>query len=255
MSFMKRMLSSVGIGSAKVDTVLERDSYAPGDNIVAEVRISGGKVEQNIDEIYFSVHCNYEAESEDSTVTRVAVLDKFRLGESLVVRPGEKQVIPLNFELPIDTPITVGRTKVWVQTGMDIKMAVDPGDRDYIKVTPGHLTGALYDALHDLGFELYDAECEAISHNRWGRQPFIQELEFKAVSGPFRGRLDELEVVCFPERDQVEVLLEIDRKARGLGGFISEMLDTDETKVRFTLVEQDIPNLTHYLQELIGQYS
>jgi len=255
MSFMKRMLSSVGIGNAKVDTVLDRDRYAPGDTVEAVVNITGGKVEQKIEEIYFSLHCNYEVERDDRIFTNVAVLDKFRLGEELFVGPGEKLEFPLSFELPVETPITIGKTKVWIQTGMDIKMAVDPGDRDYIQVTPDYLTGALFDAIHELGFELREAECEAISHNPYSQMPFVQEFEFQAYSGPFRGRLDELEMVCFPKHDRVEVVLEIDRKARGFSGFISDMLDTDETRVRFTLLEQDVPNLTSHLHDLIEKWT
>ncbi len=258
MSLMKRMLSSVGIGSAKVDTILEKDRYEPGETVDAVVRITGGKVEQHIEEIYFSLHCNYEAEVErhgdERTESRVAVLDKFRLGESLLIGVGETLELPLSFELPIDTPITVGRTKVWVQTGLDIKKAKDPEDRDYIHVAPGHLSGAVFDAMYDLGFELFEAECEAVQPGRYNQFPFIQEFEFRPVKGPFRGRFDEVEIVFFPDYNQVEVLMEIDRRARGFGGFISEMMDTDETRVRFTVLEEDLPNLANHLHNLINNY-
>lgn len=41
MSFFGRMLASVGIGSAKVDTVLEKVTYMPGEVVRGAVRIQG----------------------------------------------------------------------------------------------------------------------------------------------------------------------------------------------------------------------
>ena len=254
----KRMLSSIGIGSAKVDTVLASDECGPGEMIEAVVKIKGGKVEQTIDEIYFSIHCNYEEESEhngeERTVERIAVLDKFQLGESLVIGPGEEQEIPLEFELPLEAPLTVGRTKVWVQTGLDIKKAVDPGDRDYIHVIPTVAQDALLGAINELGFELVDAECEAVRQFGW-RMPFVQELEFKPHSGPFRGRLDELEIICLPREDHLEVIMEVDRRARGFSGFMAELLDRDEVKLRFQLYDDQLDGLTDQIYDMIDNYS
>ncbi len=254
MSFMKRMFSSVGIGSAKVDTILAENRFAPGDIIDAEVKITGGKVEQEIDDIYFSICATYEAEVDDDKVTRVVVLDKFKASDSFVIGPGDVVELDVSLQLPFETPLSLGKTKVWVETGLDIDNAVDPGDKDHIEVIPGQLVGALFDSLQDLGFKLVEAECEAVSAFR-GEQPFVQEFEFKPHGGPFRGKLDELEVVCFPAEDDVEVFMEIDRKARGLGSFFSEMLDADESHVKFVFDTDDIPGLTDKINGIIAEWS
>ena len=53
MSFFKKVLSSVGIGAAKVDTILLNESCEPGGELEATVMIQGGDIEQQIDSIYF----------------------------------------------------------------------------------------------------------------------------------------------------------------------------------------------------------
>jgi sporulation-control protein len=117
---------------------------------------------------------------------------------------------------------------------------------------PGDLIGPLFDALNSLGFELVKAECEAVSS---GFQPFVQEFEFKPVRGAFRSKLDELEVVCFPQADNADVIMEIDRKARGLGGFFAELTDMDETRIKFSFNSEDLPHLSEQLLEMIEQWS
>jgi len=60
-----KMLSSFGIGSAKVDTKLHKNSYIAGEELTCVVEITGGKVEQKIDEIYLSVKTKYIKERDD----------------------------------------------------------------------------------------------------------------------------------------------------------------------------------------------
>lgn len=51
-------------------------------------------------------------------------------------RKVKKKEIDFQFLLPVHTPPTIGKTKVWIQTGLDVPNAVDPKDRDYINVEP-----------------------------------------------------------------------------------------------------------------------
>ena len=59
MSLFKKVLASVGIGGAKVDTKLERDTLAPGDIGRGIVEIMGGNLEQSIESIYLSLNTTY----------------------------------------------------------------------------------------------------------------------------------------------------------------------------------------------------
>jgi sporulation-control protein len=256
MSFFNKVFASVGIGSAKVDTKLEKDTLTAGEQVRGVVEIQGGNVDQRVDEIYLSLYTTYVKESDDKKYTVSAMIDRFRVAESFTIKPNERKELPFSFQLPLDTPISLGRTKIWVQTGLDIKNAVDPTDKDYIKVVPNALISAVFQAVEDLGFRMREADCQEASYRLRKRLPFIQEFEFIPTSGPFRGKLDELELVFQPSsNDQMEVFMQVDRRARGLGGFLSESLGTDETNVRVVVSKSDIPNLRSKLQSVIERYS
>lgn len=256
MSFFNKVLASVGIGSAKVDTRLERDTVSPGEALRGTVEITGGNTEQKIDDIYLSVNTTYIKESDDKKYTVSGLIDRFRLAESFILAANERKEIPFSFTLSPDTPLSFGKTKIWVATGLDIKNAVDPTDNDFIRVVPNPLMDSVLNAVSGMGFRLREAECQQASHRLRRRLPFIQEFEFVPSSGPFRGRLDELEIVFFPlSNAETEIIMQIDRKARGLGGFLAEALEMDESHVRLTITNGDIPYMAQKLQTLISKYA
>lgn len=256
MSFFNKMLASVGIGSAKVDTKLESDTVIPGGEIRGVVEIQGGNVEQRIDDIYLTLNTTYIKETDDKKYTVPAQIDRFRITESFLLMANERKVIPFSFILPPDTPLSVGRTKVWIATGLEIKNAVDPTDKDYLRVVPNQIMDSVLQAINGLGFRLREAECEQAPHRLRRRLPFIQEFEFVPSSGPFRGRLDELEITFFPvSAYEIEILMQVDRKVRGLSSLFSEALNMDESNIRFTVNQGDIPHMQQKIQSIIQSYS
>ena len=56
MSLFNKVLASVGIGAATVDTKLERDQVDPGEELKGVVEIRGGNTEQRIDDIYLTIN-------------------------------------------------------------------------------------------------------------------------------------------------------------------------------------------------------
>ncbi|WP_309118927.1 sporulation protein [Paenibacillus sp.] len=233
MSFFNRMMASIGIGSAQVDTLLEKQRYEPGETLRGVVKVKGGNVEQQVDTIYISVMTQYVKEVDDRKVYQSAEISKMRVAEPFRLQPGEAKEIPFAFALPLSTPLTVGRTPVWLKTGLDIKSAVDPTDDDKIEVVPNAGMRAVLDGISELGFRLRNADCEYAP--RFGYGSFVQELEFVPVSGSYRGRLDELEVILSPQASSIDLFLQVDRRARGLGGLFAEAMDMDETNVRCSI--------------------
>jgi sporulation-control protein len=256
MSFFNKVFASVGIGSAAVDTKLEKDTYMPGETVNGVVEIKGGKVEQQVDEIYLTLNTTYLRESDDKKYTVTAEIERFRLTTPFVIRSNEKKDIPFTFQLPFDTPLSIGRSKIWVTTGLDIKGGVDPSDKDYLKVVPNPLMSAVFNAIDNLGFRIREADCEEAPRRLRGRLPFVQEFEFVPTSGLFRGKLDELEVVFFPSGNgSLDIMFQVDRRARGLSGLFSEAMGADETNVRLSVSNADIPNLQQKIQSVIHRYS
>jgi sporulation-control protein len=256
MSFFNKVFASVGIGSAEVDTKLEKDTYMPGETVQGVVVIKGGKIDQQIDEIYLALNTTYLRESNDRKYSVTAAIDQFRLTNHFTIHANEQKDIPFSFQLPYDTPLSIGRSKIWVTTGLDIKGAVDPSDQDYLKIVPNSLMSAVFNTIDNLGFRIREADCEEAPHRLRGRLPFVQEFEFVPTSGPFHGRLDELELFFFPAGNgSLDIMFQVDRRARGLTGLFSEALGTDETKVRLTVTNEDIPSLRQIIQNVIQKYS
>ena len=105
--------------------------------------------------------------------------------------------------------------------------------------------------LSALVFSLYEAENEAISNFQL---PFIQEFEFKAHGGEFNGRLDEVEVIFVNHEEYTQVMLEIDRKAKGIGGFFANLFARDETNVKLDISEDNIDDIEAILAEIIDDH-
>ncbi|RFU65428.1 sporulation protein [Peribacillus glennii] len=255
MSVFNKVLASIGIGNTQVDTKLSKDTFRPGDIVTGVVSIKGGSVSQKIDEIYLSLHTSYVKEHDDKKFHQIATIERVRLNEPFEISPKENKEFPFSLKLPNETPVTYGKTKVWISTGLDIKNAIDPKDEDFIRIEPNPLVQSVFSALGELGFNLRNADCEEAPYRFRNRMPFIQEFEFVPLSGAYKGKLDELEAVLFVKNnDEAEVYFEIDRKGRGLAGLFAEALEMDETKVRGFISSSDIPVMAKKLDGIISRH-
>jgi sporulation-control protein len=241
---MKRVLSSLGIGSATVDTILPRTTVHPGDSLDVTVEVEGGSTDQEIDEIYFAVVTRYATEEGYET----AAVARSRLTESFTIDADEDRTFDATIEIPSHTPLTLGRTDVWIETGLDIDWAVDPDDEDRIEVEADERLAAVFEALDRLGFTFHTAECTAAPRSlRHAGTSFVQEFEFRAAAGPFAGELDELEVVPQYTDEGLALALEIDRR----GGLLSEMADADERHTRVRVSGTDAASIADDLRTAI----
>lgn len=255
---LRKALASIGIGSAEVDTKLEKDEFVQGEEVHGVIEVKGGSVKQDIDSFYLTLQSNYIREFDDHKVNETASIERFLLSEGVTVGANDSIQIPFSFTLPIDTPTTFGRTKVWISTGADIKKAIDPSDRDYIIVHPSPLLASVIQAMHDLGFRIREVDCEAAPRRFRGRLPFVQEFEFVPYQGEFYGKLDEVEIIILSQTEyELDVIIEVDRRARfgSVTSLLAEAMDMDETHVRLSLTEDDIPNMAERLYVIINAYS
>ncbi|MFJ8260974.1 sporulation protein [Rummeliibacillus sp. NPDC094406] len=256
MSLLHKALASFGIGAAKVDTKIEQSVFTVGQIVQGEVHIHGGNVNQHIDAIFLNVYTSYIHESNDLKHIEHASITQVKVTEPFTIQASEERVIPFSFTLPIDCPVTMGKTNVWIKTSLAISNAINPKDEDYIEVQPTPLVADILDEITNLGFRLREVECEKASYKLRNHYPFVQEFEFVPTGGSFRGKLDELEIIFTAQAiDSVELLMQVDRKARGLSGLLSEALEMDESYVRFTINQHDIPNLRGTLQKLISKFA
>ena len=237
---MKRVLSSLGIGAATVDTILPTTLTA-GETVDARVEVTGGNDAQEVDGIYFALETRYKTDES----TRTGTIDSFRIADPFTIEPDEDRSFSVSIDVPYHTPVTMGKTDVWLDTGLDIDWAIDPDDTDPVEIEPDPLRRELFDAVESLGFSLRTAECEA-SESLFSNQRFVQEFEFVPRSGPFAGELDELEIVTLPEGDGFDLLIEVDRR----GGLLAEHFDADESHERLSL-ESTTTDLERQLRSTI----
>lgn len=252
MSFFNKALASIGIGNAKVDTRLEQSRYRQGDLVKGEIFIQGGQVEQEIDEIYLYLVVLYFQEGSQKEY----VMEEHRLTEVFKIAPRETKVIPFEFMLPYDTPVTTGGCPVYLKTGLDIAMAVDPDDTDGIEVLPHPLVEKVLQLVERVGFQLVHIDFEF--DHFFSRHPFIQRFQFKPT-GDLRGALDELELMFYIGAEHLEAIFQVDRRATDLMTSLEEALDLDKKTFRMTVTEEDIQGgdqeLETKLSDLIRGYA
>jgi sporulation-control protein len=249
MSFLKKTLASFGIGSAKVDTVLQQEALYPGDKVNVTVHVYGGSTEQLIDNIDLRLLCRYVDEevvnNKDSDsqnkrrVHRRYTLASWSLPYSFTIASGETRDFDVELDIPWNTPITIGDAKVWLETGLDISMAKDPADKDILTVRPDPLLDAIFSEFEEQGLRIRQVECEAA---KGFSMPFVQEFEFVPTTGPFHGRWREVEIIAFRDADQLELWFEVDRQLRGMGGMLANMLGKGEIKRHLSLSAESNPN-------------
>lgn len=237
---MGKILATIGIGNATVDTVLPSETVTPGQSIDAEIHVEGGDAEQEVRRIdlEFETHYHTDEGRHEGTV------DTVRLADGFTVDPDDSRTIPAELQVPWGTPLTLGGVAVWLETELDVT-GVDPGDRDYLDVQPTDRMRAVLDAAESLGLSLRTARNEEVPG--WGPGRFVQEFEFRAAGGPFADDLDELELVLDPSPDRLTVAVEVDRR----GGLFSELTDTDERQDSFVVETADAGAVEDDLRRIV----
>lgn len=248
MSFLKKTLASFGIGSAKVDSVLQQEVLYPGQPVKFTIHVYGGSSAQNIDNIELKLCCRYieeVAENRDKPDShrkrkepRTYVLADWSLPYAFTIQPGETRDFDVELDVPWNTPITIGDAKVWLETGLDIAMALDPTDKDILTVRPDPLMDGIFSELEEQGLRLRQVECEAA---KGFKLPFVQEFEFVPTTGPFHGRWRELEIIAYRDEASLQMWFDIDRHQRGVSGMLSSFLGLSELKRHMTIESDESP--------------
>lgn len=231
----RKLLSSVGVGGATVDTRLNAETFVPGRMVSGETHITGGSNPQDFRRIYLYISTRYK--HDDSTHEYTLV--EHDIGGQLSIGAGESKAVVFSFPLPYETPLSLGyHGGVYVRTGLDVASAIDPSDADQIRVTPHPLQEAVLDAVQNLGFQLRQAENE-YDPRKGAPLPFVQQLEFRP-HGRFAGQVEEIELVFkLMSDDALVVLVELDRRARSLGGFLESAMEMNERYGRLEVTRAD----------------
>jgi sporulation-control protein len=196
---MKRLLSSIGIGAATVDTILPQADVRPGERVDLDVELLGGDAAQRIDGLYFTLKAGADDGDE-------WVVDRFEADGSFTISPGEERTEQVSVTVPVWTPVTRGGVRVWLETGVDIDWAVDPTDTDDLTVEPGPYVAALFEATTDLGFSFLGS---TVVETPWlDDRPFAQAFAF-APGSRFERDVDRLVLTTIPRDDDLRLYIEV----------------------------------------------
>ena len=225
----KSILTRLGVGGATLDARLDRDQVRVGEQITGTLFVSGGdgSLTANRAQLRLKTRVEHEEHAADAVIAGTDIPGPFRL-------QGEHR-IPFTLPVPAHTPVTVygGRVFVWLASEMDVAMAVDPSDRDGLVVHPSAEQHNVIEAMRLLGFRMAKTDVEGRS--AWFGRGYVQEFEFRPADYG-RRRFDEVELVfegLSPGR--ADLLVQLDRAARGLGGLLREASGMDESWTRLSV--------------------
>lgn len=217
----KKLLASVGIGGATVDTVLQIERLQPNASFEADIIIKGGDSEQTLSGLELRLVTEAKRETEDGHTWENIILDRWALHEEMTVAAGEEIVIPFSATLPTETPITSiqarkNQSHVWLETGLSIDMARDASDKDYLDISPTSVMNMVLSVMEHCGYELVKADVEVgylNGENFSSHSGIYQELEYKPKG--FGLLTKEVELSFISEDTQTHVLIERDRRMGG----------------------------------------
>jgi sporulation-control protein spo0M len=164
----EKILSSIGIGSAKVNTVLLENNIERGKETLGEVHIFGGIADQKISEIYIHIDSAFHKEDDDTTDFRNVVesILEIKITDPVIVKAHEEKVIPFSFVLPYYTPVTFGNQKVAIKTEIDINFINHPVE-NHDFVVYDQMVNTILSFLSDRGFK-HSKKSGLCRHKQYG---------------------------------------------------------------------------------------
>ncbi|MGO1298077.1 MAG: sporulation protein [Vibrio sp.] len=225
MSLLKKTLSNLGIGEAKVDAEITDHVLCPGQSKTMTVHLYGGNSSQRIESVKVNLQCCYwsdvflspmPGEERDSTVPRRdqrwyslwqwEQISSFRLGG------GQRQDLSVDITVPWNTPVTIDESKLWLESTIIDERGKETIEYQSLTVRPDPLMDRIFSHLESQGFRLRQVRCEACEGLSF---PFGQTFEWVPIDGPFHGYLKELTLFICHEHDAVQLWFDVDRRQRG----------------------------------------
>lgn len=241
---MRRVLASIGIGAATVNTVFPRTGFSPGDTATARVELNGGETTQEVQGFYFAL----KTRSNGGGTERV--IGKFTVDKTVTITPGEDRSFPVDIHFPLWTPITTGGVTVWLETGLTIDWAKDPTDEDHIEVSPGTHVTTLLAAVDDLGFTLRGAEF--VDTPYLDDRPFAQRFTFEPTTGEVAVGLDSIGITTVPRAEDLRVFFKFDQADQIAD---AHGLDFDKQEVSITFDTDDVDMMRRRLENEVDAHA
>lgn len=148
----RTILASTGVGSAKINLILDKAFVKIGQTVTGKIVVNGGSSEQSITGLnvlfrMLSSHAKTLANIED-TIKDIPITK-----EQFVIKPNEERVFPFSFSCPQSLPVSSATTKYFFDTNLEIKWGRDSHDQDFIDVWPIDPLKSFLESFTLLGFK------------------------------------------------------------------------------------------------------
>lgn len=123
---LRKFMSLVGIGSAKIDLILDKETYMPGEHVKGYFLLNGGTIAQQLKRI----DCDL-VKVENGTESMV---DATSILTSRSIESEASNKIPFSFKLPTSLPISTEEISYRFKTRLTFTEGVESVDQDIIQV-------------------------------------------------------------------------------------------------------------------------
>jgi sporulation-control protein len=121
-------MSLLGVGSARIDLILPKETYSPGENIIGYFKIIGGTVEQQINRIDSDLVLIDKIKGTEQVIDSTTILTK------RLINSTEENEFSFTFKLPNDVPVSSDEKSYRFHTKLTFTKGIESRDQDIIRI-------------------------------------------------------------------------------------------------------------------------
>ncbi|MBB6452624.1 sporulation-control protein [Salirhabdus euzebyi] len=126
--FFRKTMSLLGIGSTKIDLVLEKRNYFPGDKVTGYFLFKGGNLDQYIKRI------DCDLIKEDTEKDQETVIETTTILSSRVIQANKDDKLSFTFSIPEDVEPSSKNVMYYFKSKLFFHEGVESKDRDIIYI-------------------------------------------------------------------------------------------------------------------------
>lgn len=126
---LRKYMAILGIGSAQIDLILEKDTYKPGEQVKGYFLVKGGLIEQQLKRI----ECDLVMFDEGNHIKNELVVDSMTILTTMHIESDTSNQITFSFHIPqsINTSCSVSYR---FKTRLVFKQGMESHDHDVISI-------------------------------------------------------------------------------------------------------------------------
>jgi sporulation-control protein len=125
---LRKYMTLLGIGSAKIDLILQKETYRPGDAVIGHFLLKGGIIDQQIKRIDCDLYMI------DHVKNTEMVVDSVRILSTSSIISDEDTKYPFSFKLPDSVPASSKEITYCFKTKLTFDKGIESRDEDDIQI-------------------------------------------------------------------------------------------------------------------------